>query len=316
MPVISEKWIFFRGINFYFCTIKTHYIVCISESMEIGAGAYTPDKIEGFGIYTSLADFPLSSCPFYLKESIGAVCKSGTASIQVFDNKFRILPEMVITLLPWQLVSIKEISEDFRLTFFRVSQDMFADSLSSLWRLRPGFFFYMGKHIVSEPKEGNIRRFLSFCDLLDYRAKYVLNYPRESIMQLLRVYYWDLYVIYINDPGERKTRYTYKEELAFQFAQLIVEEHSPNKDVTDYARKLNVSPKYLTNLVHSISGKSAHDWIVHYAILEIKSLLRESCMDIKSIAARTNFPDQATLSRFFRHYTGMTPSKYRESILF
>ena len=65
----------------------------------------------------------------------------GCASIQVFDNEFKIVPAMVLTLLPWQLVSIKEISPNFRMAFFCNSQTMFMDTLSGLWRLRPGFFF-------------------------------------------------------------------------------------------------------------------------------------------------------------------------------
>ncbi|UVV57522.1 AraC family transcriptional regulator [Bacteroides fragilis] len=31
---------------------------------------------------------------------------------------------------------------------------------------------------------------------------------------------------------------------------------------------------------------------------------------------RVNFPDQTTLSRYFRHYTGVTPSQYRKNIYF
>ena len=76
-----------------------------------------PGKPE-FRIGTELADFPVSDCPAYLREGIGGVCISGCASIQVFDNKFKIVPAMVLTLLPWQLVSIKEISPDFRMAFF------------------------------------------------------------------------------------------------------------------------------------------------------------------------------------------------------
>lgn len=273
---------------------------------------------EKFRIYTDPADLPFDEYPSYLQEGIGAVCLSGTASIQVFNTRFRIAPGMVITLLPWQLVSIKEISSEFRLTFFRVSLDMFTDSLSSLWRLTPDFFIYMRKHIVSEPNEGLIPRFLNFCDLLDYRARLVpVNCRRESIMQLLRVYYWDVYTVYINDPlAKKNVKYSRKEEYAFRFMRLIIEEHSPNLDVAHYAAKLGVSPKYLTNLIKSISGQSARDWIVYYAILEIKALLRESSMDLKSIVARVNFPDQSTLSRFFRHYTGMTPTQYRQQIHF
>lgn len=273
---------------------------------------------EEFRISTDLADLPSNDCPSYLLEGLGAVCTAGTATIQVFNARFRIVPEMVVTLLPWQLVSIKEVSDDFGLVFFRVSLDMFTDSLSSLWRLTPDFFIYMRKHVASEPSPGLIPRFRNFCDLLDYRAQYApANCRRESIMQLLRVYYWDVYTLYINDPAAKKNvRYSRKEEYAFRFMRLIIEEHAPNLDVSHYAAKLGVSPKYLTNLIKSISGQSARDWIVYYAILEIKALLRESSMDLKTIVARVNFPDQSTLSRFFRHYTGMTPTQYRQKIHF
>lgn len=42
---------------------------------------------------------------------------------------------------------------------------------------------------------------------------------RESVMQALRVFYWDIYAIYLNDPQAEKTAYTHKEELAFRFMQ-------------------------------------------------------------------------------------------------
>lgn len=179
------------------------------------------------------------------------------------------------------------------------------------------FLFYMRTHVASEPREEYVGRFLNFCDLLAYRAE---NAPaicrRESVMQLLRVFYWDIYATYLNDPQAEKTAYTHKEELAFRFMQTIVEEHSPNRDVAYFAERLGITPKYLTNLMNEISGQSARDWIVYYTIFEIKALLRESAMDLKTIVARVNFPDQSTLSRFFRRYTGMSPSQYRKNIHF
>lgn len=280
---------------------------------------YVPGQSGEPEFYTSteLTDFPVSECPAYLRQGVGGVCLSGRASIQVFDNKFKIGPGMVLTLLPWQLVSIKDVSPDFRITFFCISQAMFLDTLSGLWRLRPGFFFYMRRHIASKPEEGHIGRFLNYCDLLAYWDKNSpQNCRRETIILFLRTYYWTVYAVYINDPTETKVRYSHKEEIAFKFMHYIIEEHSPDKDVAYYARKLNISPKSLTNVIRGISSKSAHEWIVYYTIFEIKSLLRDSSLNIKSIAATTHFPDQATLSRYFRRYTGMSPSKYRESFFF
>lgn len=270
-----------------------------------------------FGIYTELDELPVSGCPVYLMKGVGGICLSGTATVQVFGHRFRIVRGMVLALFPWQLASIKEVSDDFGIRFFRISHDMFTDTLSSLWRPRPGFFFYMRTHVASEPREEYVGRFLNFCDLLAYRAE---NAPaicrRESVMQLLRVFYWDIYAIYLNDPQAEKTAYTHKEELAFRFMQTVVEEHSPNRDVAYFAERLGITPKYLTNLMNEISGQSARDWIVYYTIFEIKALLRESAMDLKTIVARVNFPDQSTLSRFFRRYTGMSPSQYRKNIHF
>ena len=65
-----------------------------------------------------------------------------------------------------------------------------------------------------------------------------------------------------------------------------------------------------------MSGHSAREWIVYYTLLEIKSLLRESSLDLKTIAARANFPDQSSLARFIRRYTGITPRQYRKTIHF
>lgn len=272
-----------------------------------------------FGIYTELSDFPVSDAPAYLTGAVGGVCVSGSATLTAFNVKFRIRPDMIVILLPWQLVSIHEVSDDFRVSFFKMSEEMFTDSLSSLWRQTPEFFFYMSKHIAFEPLEGNVRRFDNYCDLLRYRA---VNVPeicrRESLMQLLRVFFWDCYTSYIISPDlhNRKFHYTLKEELAYRFLHMILEDHSPDKDVIYYAEKLRVSAKYLTTVMRSLSGHSARDWIVRYMLLEIKSLLRESSMNLKAIAARTRFPDESTMSRFFRHYTGMTPSGYRKKIFF
>lgn len=270
-----------------------------------------------FCISSDMEDFPISGCPHYLKEAVVGVCISGSAVIQVFGNECKVGPEMVITLIPWQFVSIRDVSSDFQILFFRISLDMFTDSLSSLWRLTTEFIFYMRHHIASEPTEGNILRFRHFCELLYYWAKHAPKpCQRETIMQLLRVHFWNVYAVYVGDPEAKRAKYSRKEELAFKFMRLIIEEHSPDKDVSYYAAKLQISAKSLTNTIRSISGHSAREWIVYLMILEIKALLRQSSMDLKAIISHVNFTDQSSLSRFFRRYTGMSPSKYRKSIHF
>lgn len=268
-----------------------------------------------FGIYRGMSDFPITECPSFLNVAIGAVCLSGTAVIQIYNNSCRIERGMVITLVPWQLASIRDVSEDFDLLYYAASKNMFTDTLSSLWRLTPNFFSYMHLHIASSAEESNIPRFEYFCGCMaDWSKGASADDKRESIMQLLRLHYWAVYTVYRKELDAQRVRYSNKEKLAFDFMHLVIEDHSAGRDVLFYAEKLRVSPKYLTTAVKNVSGQSAREWIVYYTILYIKSLLRQTAIDIKEIVVQMNFPDQSSLSRYFHHYTGMTPSEYREKI--
>lgn len=160
------------------------------------------------------------------------------------------------------------------------------------------------------------QRFIHFCHILIYRINLPRNlFRRESIMQLLRVFYWDIYVAYKRNPKAAElVKYTRKEKLLFDFFCLVIEFHTVSRDVAFYAQKMCVSAKHLTMVITDMSGRSAKDWIIEYSILEIKALLRDSDLEIKEVASRTNFQSNSVMTRFFREHTGMTPSEYRERI--
>ncbi len=95
------------------------------------------------------------------------------------------------------------------------------------------------------------------------------------------------------------------------FLALVRDYHIKERSLGFYADKLYLTPKYLSKLIKSISGKSAHEWIDSFVVLEAKNLLKYSDMSIKSIVYELNFPNQTTFYRFFKAQTGMTPSEYR-----
>ena len=117
-----------------------------------------------------------------------------------------------------------------------------------------------------------------------------------------------------NPKAAELVKYTRKEKLLFDFFCLVIEFHTVSRDVAFYAQKMCVSAKHLTMVITDMSGRSAKDWIIEYSILEIKALLRDSDLEIKEVASRTNFQSNSVMTRFFREHTGMTPSDYRERI--
>lgn len=268
-------------------------------------------------IYTDISYLPVNEHETYLKEGFSGICTGGTAVIEVFSICRRISPNDLITILPSQLVSIREISKDFSMTFFKVSKTMFLDIMSSLGRITPDFFFYMRKNFQTHLNDRDARRFLGFCQVIDFRGSNDESiFKRETHLHLLRIYYWDFYTHFQKKMSHKKNLplNSNKEKIAFKFAMLVFEHYKTHRELTFYADKLCISPLYLTKVIQEINGQSAREIIADHVTVEIKKLLRDTNFEIKDVVRQTGFANQSSLSRFFRRHTGMSPSEYRRMI--
>ena len=123
--------------------------------------------MENFQIHTDISLLPANEHEVYLKEGFNGICTGGGAVIQLFSVRYRISEGELITILPQQLVSISEISDDFSMTFFKVDKVMFLDIMSGLGKLTPAFFFYMRKNFYTCLGDNDIKRFLGYCRALE-----------------------------------------------------------------------------------------------------------------------------------------------------
>lgn len=270
-----------------------------------------------FQIHTDISLLPANEHQTYLEEGFNGICTGGSAVIQLFSVRYRISENELVTVLPQQLVSIREISDDFSMTFFKVDKVMFLDVMSGLGKLTPAFFFYMRQNFYTRLIDNEIKRFLGYCRALDFRGN---NddpvFRRETILHLLRIYYWDHYVAF----QKKITREGYpflnshKEKIAFRFAMLVSEYYDTHREVAFYADRLCISSIYLTQVIQEVNGQRAREMITDYVVVGIKSLLRDADLDIKEVTRRAGFATQSSLSRFFRRQTGMSPSDYRRTV--
>lgn len=99
--------------------------------------------------------------------------------------------------------------------------------------------------------------------------------------------------------------------IANQFEALVDKMYVDTKNVSDYAEELNISPNYLTTTIKKLTGKSAKDIIQERLLMESKSLLKYSGLDIAEIAYRLNFQEPTHFTRFFKNLSGVTPNQFR-----
>lgn len=107
---------------------------------------------------------------------------------------------------------------------------------------------------------------------------------------------------------------TRKEELVIGFANLVSNNFRQERTVQFYADALNVTPKYLTETVKEINGKSAGKIIDDFVILESKLLLEKPENTIAQVADLLNFSDQSFFGKYFKRVTGISPKEFKTTI--
>ena len=109
----------------------------------------------------------------------------------------------------------------------------------------------------------------------------------------------------MNRPTNRQ------QETMRRFLSLVSLHAAKERNIPFYAEKLCIAPHYLSTLVKQESDRTVMQWINQTAVKEIKVWLAYSDESIAQISERLLFPCPASLTKFFKRETGMTPGQYR-----
>lgn len=100
-------------------------------------------------------------------------------------------------------------------------------------------------------------------------------------------------------------------ELFNRFMMLLEKDYKISRDVNYYAEQMNISSKYLTNIVNQVTGHTPKTIIDQYVILQLKLHLKRSTQSIKEMAWEFHFADVSFFCRYFKKHTGLTPQQIR-----
>ncbi len=251
--------------------------------------------------------------PIHAEKSYIGFCLEGSAEIEINLKKRVITKNEIVLISLNSIVFHRNFSDDFRLAFFSISKSITEDLLNYLRKyppvflLKPDFPSIMLTDIEMEES-------MDFFRLMWNVVEDVENDHRIEILKhmlcalLIKIHGYASKYMNNTVPVSRK------EEMIRQFFLLVSEHLKESKDVSFYANKLCVSPKYLSSLIKQTIGKPAKECIDYCVILESKLMLRSSCT-IQEISQELNFPNQSFFGKYFKKHTGVSPLYYRRSIL-
>ena len=102
-------------------------------------------------------------------------------------------------------------------------------------------------------------------------------------------------------------------DLMARFMQMLERgEYVKRRDLGYYADKLFVTPKYLSEVCKSVSGRAANYWITRFTTIHLRRLLQERDMSFTQIADLFEFSSPAYFSRFVQKHLGISPTAFRE----
>ncbi|MCC8408537.1 helix-turn-helix domain-containing protein [Mucilaginibacter sp. UR6-1] len=100
-------------------------------------------------------------------------------------------------------------------------------------------------------------------------------------------------------------------QLTKQFLELADEHYLTKRTVQEYADKLAVSAKYLSEVVKNETGLGPLHHIHQRLFNEARHWLVSANLSIKDVADKLGFDTPSHFSRFFKQYTGYNPTSYQ-----
>ena len=218
----------------------------------------------------------------------------------------------LIIYTPGMMVSVIDISDDIRGICLVADKDFVFESPTMRDAIRAA---YLPAVELSEPRltlaeEDN----LHLMELMGIIRRYLLSADHPFRSECLRTTY-GLFLLELNAIQERtirERRFPKRiEELFFDFLRLVPIHFADRHDVAFYASQLCITPRYLSQIVREVSGRTVVDYINQMLLMEASYLLQQTSLPIVDIADRLHFSEAASFTRFFTRNKGMTPREFR-----
>ena len=249
-------------------------------------------------------------------------CKAGHIDVFYHGEMIRIkkndlwvrLPDFSHDLGPY------EMSPDFEFMQVTVDAAIYNQIMFEHMRVEPNWYAkqeYVKENPIFPLNEVSIDFFETYFHLLtlqlldrpsSYRNQILMLIARGATMEMLN--YIDKLALLDDSPNLRNT-VTQSDYTFHEFTRLL-QQYPHEREVQWYAKKLEITPKYLSEVCKDVSGKSAGEWIADITVAELKHYLHNTTMPIRDIAQAMEFPNASFFCQYTKKHTGMTPNQFRK----
>lgn len=245
------------------------------------------------------------------------LCTDGVASLVVNEKKRIVSRNSILVVTDDSVVNSINYSDDFNGVGFVISYQMVQEILSGINNMRD-IFLLVHNHpcfeVNDKEREAVVVLYHEILKRMDVNSRH--RYRLEVVKQLILAIIYDLggafdRILKRAGNEDRQSR----AEIAFvQFVQMVEHHFREQRQVQWYAKQMDMTPKYLCEVVSGVSRRSPNEWIDRFVCAEIRNQLRQTNKKISEIAEEMHFPTQSFFGKYFKENVGVSPSDYRNGI--
>lgn len=271
---------------------------------------------DDMALFTKFENVPLPLRSIKMDCLLLALCTSGQATYTVDTKAQVVCPNDLIIITEGQVVGDYMLSRDCKGICIMISNEFYKDVIKDVHDLSSLFLFARSRPVVHFSDE-EAYVFTNYFNMINRRVQKGNNpFLRQLTCALLNALLYELGKKIWEMRSENMVRPQSRAEAVFvEFIQLVEQHFRSERKVSWYASRLNITPKYLSEIVKTASRRTPNEWIDQYVTLEIRVLLKNSNMNIKEMTEYMHFPNQSFFGKFFKERVGMSPSEYRRTNL-
>lgn len=244
---------------------------------------------------------------------LAIICLRGSARFKIRLHEYEIGRGSYLLIGANEPFYITENSDDFRIDVVRVGDSVFELSYDNILKER------LEKLIIQKPTNNISNKKLMMFHIIHSYLKVMVKerqdfYRDMIVFEYIKIFLYEACHI-LDDTYNKEIPKAKERDITNRFFQLVHQNFRTCRKVESYAQQIGISSKHLALVIKKSTGKHPSEWLDNYVLLEGEKLLRTTDYTIQEISYELNFATPSHFGKFFKSQTGLTPKKFRESIL-
>ena len=251
-------------------------------------------------------------------------CEHGAFQFSIEDQTYRIEEgDLLIGRLSGMETNSFMRTPDLRGTLICMGEHLFDDALIGILHLDPEWwkkFLFLQQNPVLHLSDFQNKLYQAYFNLMMTYMEDSDNPYRQRIIRLtaqsmaVEILHEMNGIVVDKDNTKKQSKESSQKDLLFQrFITMLNRPENTDREVNAYAKRLLITPKYLSSICKEKSGRTALDWITEATVRNIKYYLLHTELSVKEIAYKMDFPDVSFFCKYTKKHLGMTPLEFRKA---